>query len=352
MAGLHAWPLYTPWWGPGHSPYHKVIGGPAAPRLIPMGLTFVLWARDALVRFRTGRAAPRYHVNSSQFSSCSFSHTGVSCCCGGRGWGIGTDRDGYLWNGGTEGWCKALWLWHWGTVRGECHSGMRGPCYRAWRVWVGGYSRLQHLHPCGHWCHCCGQTLQGSCEVHWIQTRCLPWCCWNWVGAEVGTLGEGRTRVEGRRAGHGCWGPGRRVCTQDSLRKAEVKGGHGGGERGCGVSPRSKGGHGVMCTPKHRVTGSHGHYGGCIRTPERCDRVGRRCDGVLQVVLPIVEVTLAEFIFGRVLLHLKPVGLGCREPHFQQWHRWLMETGTVRKKAIPAIKDKMMNWSYAVQPGD
>ena len=25
---------------------------------------------------------------------------------------------------------------------------------------------------------------------------------------------------------------------------------------------------------------------------------------------------------------------------------------TVRKKAIPAIKDKLMNWSYAVQPGD
>ena len=37
--------------GPGHSPYHKVIGGPAAPRLIPMGLTFVLWARDVVVRF-------------------------------------------------------------------------------------------------------------------------------------------------------------------------------------------------------------------------------------------------------------------------------------------------------------
>ena len=73
---------------------------------------------------------------------------------------------------------------------------------------------------------------------------------------------------------------------------------------------------------------------------------------VLQVVLPIVEAMLAEFIFGRVLLHLKPVGFGCREPHFQQWRRWLMETETVRKKAIPAIKDKLMNWSYAVQPGD
>ena len=156
---------------------------------------------------------------------------------------------------------------------------MRGPRNRAWRAWVGGYSRLQRLHPCGHWCHCWGKTLQGSCEVHWIQTGCLPWCRWNWVGAEVGTLGEGRTRVEGRRAGHGCWGPGRRGCTQDSLRKAEVKGGRGGGERGCGVSPSSKEGHGVMRTPKHRVTGNHGHFGGCIRTPERCDRLGRRCDG-------------------------------------------------------------------------
>ena len=281
MAGLRAWPLYTPWWGQGTHRTTKSIGGPAALRLIPMGLTFVLWARDAVVRFRAGRATPRYHVNSSQFSSCSFSHAGVSCSCDGRDWGIGTDRVGYLWNDGTEGWCKALWLlWHWGTVRGECHSGMRGPRNQAWRAWVGGYSRLQHLHPCGHWCHCRGQTLQGSCEVHWIQTRCLPWCRWNWVGAEVGTLGEGRTRVEGRRAGHGCWGPGRRGCTQDSLRKAGVKGGRGGGERGCGVSPSSKGGHGVMRTPKHRVTGSHGHYGGCISTPERCDRAGRRCDGV------------------------------------------------------------------------
>ena len=193
--------------GPGHSPYHKVIGGPAAPRLIPMGLTFVLWARDAVVRFRAGRAAPRYHVNTSQFSSCSFSHAGVSCSCGGRGWGIGTDRVGYLWNGGTEGWCKALWLlWHWGTVRGECHSGMRGPRNRAWRVWVGGYSRLQHLHPCGHWCHCWGQTLQGSCEVHRIQTRCLPWCRWNWVGAELAPWAKGALGLKADGPGMGAEG--------------------------------------------------------------------------------------------------------------------------------------------------
>ena len=59
---------------------------------------------------------------------------------------------------------------------------------------------------------------------------------------------------------------------------------------------------------------------------------------VLQMVFPIVEAMLAEFIFGRILLHLKPVGFGCREPHFQQWRRWLMETGTVRKRQFQQLK--------------
>ena len=33
-------------------------------------------------------------------------------------------------------------------------------------------------------------------------------------------------------------------------------------------------------------------------------------------------------------------------------HRWKKKGRVGREKAIPAIKDKLMNWSYAVQPGD
>ena len=66
---------------------------------------------------------------------------------------------------------------------------------------------------------------------------------------------------------------------------------------------------------KHRVTGSHGHYGGCIRTLERCDRVGHQIRPSGRHIRP--KRTLS----GNVLLHLKPVGSGCREPHFQQWRR-------------------------------
>ena len=33
-------------------------------------------------------------------------------------------------------------------------------------------------------------------------------------------------------------------------------------------------------------------------------------------------------------------------------HRLKKKGRVGREKAIPAIKDKLMNWSYAVQPGD
>ena len=33
-------------------------------------------------------------------------------------------------------------------------------------------------------------------------------------------------------------------------------------------------------------------------------------------------------------------------------HRWTKMVRVGREQAIPAIKDKLMNWSYAVQPGD
>ena len=51
-------------------------------RLIQVRPTFVLWVRDHAIKLRTGCDAPRYHVKSSQFSSCSLSHAGVSCNCG------------------------------------------------------------------------------------------------------------------------------------------------------------------------------------------------------------------------------------------------------------------------------
>ena len=43
---------------------------------------------------------------------------------------------------------------------------------------------------------------------------------------------------------------------------------------------------------------------------------------------------------------------GIKTKKHNKTHRWKKMGRVGREKAIPAIKGKLMNWSYAVQPGD
>ena len=345
MAGLRAWPLYTPWWGQGtrRTTKSSVVlprpdlylwdlrlcfgrGMPSSDSELDVLLPDTMWI---VASFRRARSAALGCPAAVAAGAEALAPIGLVPC------GMAALKA----DAKPCGCCGIEVL---------CHSGMRGPRTRAWRAWVGGYSRLQHLHPCGHWCHCWGQTLQCSCEVYWNQTRCLTWCCWNWVGAKVGTLGALGLKVDG--LGMGAEGlvdvaVHRTFCGRLKLKVVVAV-----VSMGAVLVPAAKEDM-VSCVLLNTVSlvamvttvvvnvlpSDVTVWDGDVMVYV-LPAVVMFAPSVLQVVLPIVEAMLAEFIFGKVLLHLKPVGFGCREPYFQQWRRWLMETGTVRKRQFQQLK--------------